>query len=368
MEHDFANDDDIEFDFVIVIVDPRDFKRAVDVIVKKMKKLACVISLSRTSYANRSFSHYFNEILSKKEKPVLLEGVIGTDICVRKRSSDQRDAYEPVLFNGIAMQRLTSEELKRGGPFIRMLEGLTQHGTTLSYRSGISKSLWGSSILHTSVQCASGLTPRIPLRRAVFRSYTFRSLLSTMSAEIESAVYATFRNPKGKQWSVDTAGNSVLSVFAFQAWLSLPSCWISAWTRLCCCCNPMGHDLPFGARTSLQRDLQRCHDVGSSCSTQFDVVELKAVLKLARSRGVKTPVSDRILEVLLKGGHPGVDTLSEAERIWTRILGNKSGVCGLAVRTGSWGLSNLFLHITKGIFVCALVWIFMFVQSKLDFF
>jgi hypothetical protein len=130
----------------------------------------------------------------------------------------------------------------------------------------------------------------------------------------------------------------------------------------------MGHDIPFGSRTSLQRDLQRCHDVGATYSTQFDIVELKNVLKLARSRGVKTPVSDRVLEALLKGGHPNVEALSEAEAIWAKILGNKSGACGLAARTGSWGLSNLFLHVMKGIFVCVLVYLFMFLHSKFSFF
>ena len=165
----------------------------------------------------------------------------------------------------------------------------------------------------------------------------------------------------GRHWSVDTTGNSVLNLFAFQVWLSLPSCWVSAWTRCCSfCCNPMGHDIPFGSRTSLQRDLQRCHDVGATYSTQFDIVELKNVLKLARSRGVKTPVSDRVLEALLKGGHPNVEALSEAETVWAKILGNKRGACGLAVHARITISSNLFLHVMKGIFVCCCTYLCFF--------
>ena len=365
-----------KYDFVILLIDPRDIKKVSDLIRSKAIHVeGAVIVLSRTSYSpTNTFTNQFSTktTTTKPSQPVVLEGVIGTDVCVRRHKN--RDAYEPVVFNGIAMQRLTSDELKRGGKFVRILEALGQYGFPLSYRSGISKSLWGSSVLHTSMQCTAALTPGIPLRRVIYRSSTFRSLLNTMSAELEMVVYATFRNPKGKQWSLDTTGNSVLNLFTFQVWLSLPSCWVAAWSRFCTlfCCNPVGNEIPFGSRTSLQRDLQRCDDVGSSRANQFDIIELRNVLRLARARGLKTPISDRVLNLLLKGGgreRSGVDieTLSEAEKLWARILGNKSGACGLAVRTGSWGLSNLFLHIMKGIFVCVFVWTFMYVQSKFDF-
>eukprot|EP00939_MAST-03C_sp_MAST-3C-sp1_P003558 g3558.t1 len=385
------------FDLVLVLCGPEDLNRVSHIFPKapptttpkKKKKSAsntdrckAVVLLSPFLRLNvRAPEEIAFETRTKQAGAMLFNGAIGFDV-VRHRTptGSSFDIFEPLWNGRLILQRMDTEQQKGGGArFLKMIESSR---IRVDYRSGVWKSIWGTAILQTSIHAASALMPHESARGLLSRRRMFRCIVAELVLESERVILRAFRDPRGRrQWQIDISAcvSGPLSFLAsttatVDVLFRLPNCVFSALFRLVAFENFVP-----GALTSAQRDVnilaaktkrrdqqKKGGNIESRRNGLVCVRALRKISKLARTKNVPVPVTNRVLDKLVRvceNDHDGGTPPCEETRLWQAVLADDGNDC--LSRSVCCAFESALKIFLKAALICVFAVVAVFVMGAL---